>query len=364
MERQLVTHAAVRLRRVTLGEEADCWIADHMLNRRRFKLSKAGLLLLAGFITPQPESAVVSAVAKRTGQPTASLARFVKSLEERQLLVPPDNPQHQEIQRRSAVFYRYNWTFAWDYHLVTFDYPFVGYHNDGLGSARMVEYATAEPDKNRSKEYPDALERIPLPKPSPELLPMPVLAVWDGANEPPRTPLTARELTRLFAMGLGCTGVLRPRWPNSLPLYRKCCPSGGARHPTEGYLVNLDVPGLSPGWYHFCTADNALEFLEPEVSASQLAAMFPGAMLRAPFPVRALIILTLLFERNMYRYREPRTFRAVHIDVGHVCAFIEYMAAGLGIQCYSSYGMNEAAVEEHARLRPLTEGACVAIALG
>lgn len=214
MERQLVTHAAVRLRRVTLGEEADCWIADHMLNRRRFKLSKAGLLLLAGFITPQPESAVVSAVAKRTGQPTASLARFVKSLEERQLLVPPDNPQHQEIQRRSAVFYRYNWTFAWDYHLVTFDYPFVGYHNNGLGSARMVEYATAEPDKNRSKEYPDALERIPLPKPSPELLPMPVLAAWDGANEPPRTPLTARELTRLFAMGLGYTGVLRPRWPN------------------------------------------------------------------------------------------------------------------------------------------------------
>src|SRR5690606_6036723 len=121
----------------------------------------------------------------------------------------------QEIQRRSAVFYRYNWTFAWDYHLVTFDYPFVGYHNDGLGSARMVEYATAEPDKNRSKEYPDALERIPLPKPSPELLPMPVLAAWDGANEPPRTPLTARELTRLFAMGLGYTGVLRPRWPNS-----------------------------------------------------------------------------------------------------------------------------------------------------
>lgn len=28
----------------------------------------------------------------------------------------------------------------------------------------------------------------------------------------------------------------------------------------------------------------------------------------AEFSVRALIILTLLFERNMYRYREPRTF--------------------------------------------------------
>ncbi len=61
----------------------------------------------------------------------------------------------------------------------------------------------------------------------------------------------------------------------------------------------------------------------------------------APFTPQALIVVTAVFARNMYRYREPRTFRTVFMDVGHLLGTFEMVASALGVRSFIHHAMNE-----------------------
>ena len=39
----------------------------------------------------------------------------------------------------------------------------------------------------------------------------------------------------------------------------RCNPSSGNLHPTEAYLLSVNVPGLDDGLYHYVSRDHALE---------------------------------------------------------------------------------------------------------
>jgi SagB-type dehydrogenase family enzyme len=132
--------------------------------------------------------------------------------------------------------------------------------------------------------------------------------------------------------------------PDRAPLIRRTSPSGGARHPTEGYLVVAGVPGLADGSYHFGTLDYKLRRVP-------LAAAMPTQLRRG----EATIVLTSYFWRNMYRYREPRTFRTVHMDVGHIVATLELAAAGLGLSATPVPARNLSGFDAMLGLDSMTE---------
>ena len=76
----------------------------------------------------------------------------------------------------------------------------------------------------------------------------------------------------------------------------------------------------------------------------------------APFTPQALVVVTAVFGRNMYRYREPRTFRTVFMDTGHLLGTFEMVASALGLQSFIHHAINEEAVERMLGLAALQEG--------
>jgi hypothetical protein len=106
-----------------------------------------------------------------------------------------------------------------------------------------------------------------------------------------------------------------------------------------------------------------LERLQDGIELAEIQSIFPGP-LRAPFTVRALIAFTSVFDRNMFRYREPRTLRTIYMDVGHLATTLEVSARSLGIASYMHHGINDALLESKFGINGLEEGAILAIALG
>ena len=99
-------------------------------------------------------------------------------------------------------------------------------------------------------------------------------------------------------------------------------------------------------------------------SSDDLNETYPGSVGRASFDPFALIVLTSRFSRNMYRYREPRTFRTVHMDVGHLSGSVMLLASAIGLQTKADDVTNAARTETHLGLDWLEEGAQYAIAVG
>src|SRR5208337_876080 len=94
-------------------------------------------------------------------------------------------------------------------------------------------------------------------------------------------------------------------------------------HPTEGYAIVAEMPGLKAGVYHYVSRDHCLErrcVLEGR-AAQQLAGSFP--------PASFLVGLSSIHWREAWKYGE-RAFRYCQHDAGHAIATVRYAAAALG----------------------------------
>ncbi|HJD61662.1 MAG TPA: hypothetical protein LFV90_05940 [Rickettsia endosymbiont of Columbicola hoogstraali] len=54
----------------------------------------------------------------------------------------------------------------------------------------------------------------------------------------------------------------------------------------------------------------------------------------------------------MFRYREPRTFRSIYIDVVHVLSAITHIATRLNFACKYQYNFNQKAIEKFLQISP------------
>ena len=182
---------------------------------------------------------------------------------------------------------------------------------------------------------------------------------WEDAVGP--EVLDSGKLTVILSLTFGSTGARRPR-TDAAPLLRRSSPSGGGRHPSEGYVLVLDVPGIAPGWYHVTMRPFSLRRLA-DPPAADLMATFGESAARFPFPIRAIVVLTSVFERNMYRYREPRTFRTVHMDAGHLAATMRMAARAAGVTARIYYNDDADRVERSLGLDGMREGYMLTIVL-
>ncbi|HEY2961685.1 MAG TPA: SagB/ThcOx family dehydrogenase [Pyrinomonadaceae bacterium] len=340
------------------------WTAEDFLMRRRFSLSLIAALILIAAINEQEDSEVASLIAERTETNTSDVEKAIAALVEKRILLPAAWSTEENVewfQATRELWETYGWAEAAEYHLATYDYRFAGGSDEGLLFARelMLTYSKDEIDANRFKSYENPATSHALPRPSEDLLSTPVLL----KREPERRQLTKELLCEILSLAFGKTRSLQPQW-NGAPVVLRTSPSGGARQPTEAYLIALDLPDLTSGWYHISMDQPALELLFDGVDEKELEQLFPTTCGRAPFRVRALLVLTSVFERNMYRYREPRTFRTVHMDAGHLAATVEFAAEMSGARTFVQYGGNEKAVEAKLGLDGLEEGVQLSISLG
>jgi SagB-type dehydrogenase family enzyme len=133
--------------------------------------------------------------------------------------------------------------------------------------------------------------------------------------------LTARPLERdslaiLFELSLGLSAWKQhagSRWA------LRCNPSSGNLHPTEGYLICAELPGLSAGVHHYLSHDHMLE-QRAAPSHSTWGNELRGGVVLA---------LTGIHWREAWKYG-LRAYRYCQHDCGHAIAAIAYAAAALG----------------------------------
>ena len=133
-------------------------------------------------------------------------------------------------------------------------------------------------------------------------------------------PLELGTVALLFELSLGLSAWKQyrgDRWA------LRCNPSSGNLHPTEGYAVLPELPGLGAGVYHYVSRDHRLErrcALEGP-AADRLAGRLP--------PGTFLVGLSSIHWREAWKYGE-RAFRYCQHDAGHALAAVRYAAAALG----------------------------------
>lgn len=361
----LACHSAVRL---FPPVNSDSWRAVNLYTKVTYGCSRLASMLLVAFMGGASRQEVVQLFQKKYDFDEAHTDESISTLLELRLLVPPDEISHQRCLRLCRDWSRYGWVDTADYQLATLDYPFANYAVDGreIDFQRMREYVIDEPDTERSKTYPRPKQRIAAPTTlcALEEFSDSFSSVWTA--ESPLQPFTKERCLSLMS---SVFGVLKRTPLSDCPelieaAINKTSPSGGSRHPTEAYLFACNIQGLSSGIYHFNMDNSSLDLISDlDASEPALMSMFSGPM-RASFSIDGFVVMTSVFERSMWRYREPRSFRAIYMDVGHLCGTLDVVAKALGLNCLVQHGLSESPIAKLLGTHTLTEGVIFGAALG
>lgn len=136
-----------------------------------------------------------------------------------------------------------------------------------------------------------------------------------GALPAPQ-PIGLDSIAILFELALGVSA-----WKSygGASWALRCNPSSGNLHPTEGYLVAGQMPGIEAGIYHYHSRDHALERRGAWLASESRGGPDGGF----------LVGLTSIHWREAWKYG-MRAFRYCQQDCGHAIAAVTYAAAALG----------------------------------
>jgi SagB-type dehydrogenase family enzyme len=251
-----------------------------------------------------------------------------------------------ELQKSTrSMWLEYEWSEAWLYHYATRDYPFVRMDTPDAwlqDEARMISYLNERPPpslyQNLATEFSVPLQKLPaLERPSTVLR-----SITKGARR------GIPGLSLLFDVAFGERGKVN--FGSQGCYLQKSVPSGGARHPTEVFLFSWDGLPIPAGLYHYNVQHHRLDLRK--------AGNFFNAAREATFdlfkkysevPV-GLMVFTSVFSRSMWRYRDPRSWRAVPIDLGHAMMAFRQVSCELGFHIYTYQKFNDSAICELLQL--------------
>jgi SagB-type dehydrogenase family enzyme len=302
------------------------------------------LVILARFGRPGS----VAGLARRLPEyEPASLRRAVASLVSLGFLVPAGRGRSLpgwEAWGPAAAFY----------HFSTKDVAYV----DAATSRRAARRGVwREPPPSFFKVHPGAPRvRLPAPRAQGELP-----AVLRGRRtwrRFARRPIALEELATLLGLSFGVQGYMDLGPEGRAPL--KTSPSGGARHPIEAYVLALRVRGLPRGLYHYAARDHALERLRAGARAREVDAALPEQGWYRD--AAALVLMTAVLPRVVWRYAFPRAYRVVLAEAGHVCQTLLLVATWLGLAPFCSMALADSRVERTLGIDGA--GECVLYAAG
>ncbi|MCH9611055.1 MAG: hypothetical protein S4CHLAM81_13870 [Chlamydiales bacterium] len=244
-----------------------------------------------------------------------------------------------------------NWTNAADYHFYTWDAPFLDYTKEGKGHGidrkRMMGFQAKQPDIFRCKKYTQVVRTISLP------------AIKFHSSHEIEQLSAEDRIKYLLVCIFGKIGEKPCHWIDN-PLMRRTSPSGGSRHPSEGYFTPSSTLNMHKGLYHI-QADPASLYQISKVFDRSL--VIPSSNNLSSSDCLGTIIISSVFERNMYRYREPRTFRTIHMDAGHLIASIEILSNELGMIAIPHLRFDESKILDAIGASKLEEGIMALITL-
>ncbi|MFX3673883.1 MAG: SagB/ThcOx family dehydrogenase [Paenisporosarcina sp.] len=263
------------------------------------------------------------------------------------ILIDPDEKYNEYLQLKEE-WEKYGWREALKYHVATLDYPFRGERD--MGIEVMLKYSKTEKDQLRKKSYSMIYKEYDLDEYDKE----------DLSSD----FLTKGKLFLMLKYTLGYSNEINVQWTETKILQRTT-PSGGSRQPTEGYFYVQDIKNLENGWYYINGLDNCLQKINNiEIDEKKMRELFPLVYSNTSMAIKAFVVLTSVFEKNMYRYREPRTFRTIHMDAGHISALMEKFAERYNYCSYVHYTSDENYILDNLNLNYLDEGFQTAVIFG
>jgi len=257
------------------------------------------------------------------------------------------------------------WRASHTFFSYTQGFPFENYSTNGaaVDRNRMQAYRREGSDPARTKKMPDVVQEFFAPTCKEACRNLPISASENTTKEKPA--LTSNALLEIAAATFGIRRTRRIKGnPDVPPLLRKTSPSGGCLHPTEGYLfLRQDLDKMPSGVYHFSCSTNSLDLFNTLYSEEETMRVFDGNF-RARFDPIGIWVLTSVFELNRFLYREPRTFRTVFIDIGHILETLMLVCEAHGLDVYPHHGFDISAVENKIGLVGSDEAAIMACAFG
>jgi SagB-type dehydrogenase family enzyme len=133
-------------------------------------------------------------------------------------------------------------------------------------------------------------------------------------------------------------GVTEKKWDdleelNILsPGFKKTSPSGGALHPSEAYLVVLNVESIKNGIYHYLSNSHRLELMTEINFSEKLGHLLCGQMFAKNLSLG--IFITSNLSKCWEKYRHSRAYRIALFDIGHLSQTFLLSATSLGLNTW------------------------------
>jgi len=115
---------------------------------------------------------------------------------------------------------------------------------------------------------------------------------------------------------------------------RKTSPSCGGLHPSEAYIVALNVDGLDKGVYHYQAHKHVLSVISASNISPQMNKLLCGQYFAAQLAFG--IFITSRFDKIWHKYKHSRAYRVALIDIGHLSQTFQLVATALGLNTWLS----------------------------
>lgn len=324
------------LRIAALGSNK--WEIIHLTSKRKINVNHLTMAVVLHFIDGEFTDFVLQKASEKLNQPVSVIASVIDQLLNLDLLC---FELDKNIEILEEDWIRHGWGDAVTHHLLTFDYPFLNYQIEGVSIDRssMSKYYDEEPDISRYKMGSNGYQ-ISCPGVVESLLELNSDFYEVDAIRYPRKKMSLRSLSILMSASFGILESKGKDNSRVVATIRRTSPSGGARHPCEGYLLVNNIANLPSGFYHFSTGQNSLELVNDGPEVNELYTLIPSLTIK-PITPQAIVFISVMPERNMYRYREPRTLRTIFMDAAHIASTVEIVGKSLGFKVFGHHGFNQ-----------------------
>lgn len=173
-------------------------------------------------------------------------------------------------------------------------------------------------------------------------------------------PVSKGDLSTLLQLTWGVQKWAKVRGEGKVPL--KTSPSGGARHSIEAYVLALNVEGLRPGAYHYDAATHELVVLKASVSPNVVTRLLANQFYYGA--TGAVIVMTAVFARAMWRYPFSRAFRSLLTEAGHLGQTFCVTATALKLAPFASMAFFEPEIERLIGIDGVNECALYVVGVG
>jgi SagB-type dehydrogenase family enzyme len=177
---------------------------------------------------------------------------------------------------------------------------------------------------------------------------------FDGA------PVTLEDLSTLLLLTWGVQHWRRVKGQG--PIVLKTSPSGGARHSIEAYVLARGVKGLKAGAYHYDAARHQLVDLRRPVSSTVITRLL--AKQHYYGPAAAVVVMTAVFARAMWRYPSNRAYRSLLIEAGHLAQTFCLVATARRLAPFCTMAFDDEGVERVLGVDGTNESAMYVVGVG